>query len=150
MNESKRSLISADPNVTIGSTSRRRHNGQLHVCSTFGPFQKGHYNLVNHQTVHLQNKAPKMPNLRGRQKDMFRVIEKLLDSKNSRLFNLIGWGGTGKSALVSSVLDYISERGLLKGGSIYFNARNITMCEVFIQNINQVLISENPTLFGIT
>ena len=91
-----------------------------------------------------------MPNLRGRQKDMFRVIEKLLDSKNSRLFNLIGWGGTGKSALVSSVLDYISERGLLKGGSIYFNARNITMCEVFIQNINQVLISENPTLFGIT
>ena len=91
-----------------------------------------------------------MPNLRGRQKDMFRVIDKLLNSKNSRLFNLIGWPGTGKSALVSSVLDYISERGLLKGGSIYFNARNINMCEMFIRNFNQVLISENPTLFGIT
>lgn len=55
----------------------------------------------------------------------------------------------GKSALVASMLDYISERGLLKGGSIYFNARNISMCELFIRNFNQVLISENPTLFGV-
>ena len=76
-------------------------------------------------------------------------MNKLLNSKNSRLFNLIGWPGTGKSALVASMLDYISERGLLKGGSIYFNARNISMCEVFVRNFNQVLISENPTLFGI-
>ena len=86
----------------------------------------------------------------GRQKDMFRVIDKLLNSKNgSRLFNLIGWPGMGKSALVASILDYVSERGLLKGGSIYFNARNISMCEPFIHNFNQVLLSENPTLFGI-
>lgn len=109
----------------------------------------GQYNYVNHQIVHLQNKAPKMPNLRGRQKDMFRVIEKILASKNSRLFNLCGWPGIGKSALVASILDYISERRLLRGGSIYFNARNISICEVFIRNFNQVLISENPTLFGI-
>ena len=81
---------------------------------------------------------------------MFRVMDKLLNSKNSRLFNLIGWPGMGKSALISSVLEYISERGLLKGGSIYFNARNISMCELFIRNFNQVLISENSTLFGIT
>ena len=85
----------------------------------------------------------------GRQKDMFRVIDKLLNSVKSRLFNLIGWPGIGKSALVASILDYISERSLLKGGSIYFNARNIQMCESFIRNFNQVLISENPTLFGI-
>ena len=69
--------------------------------------------------------APKMPKLVGRQKDMFRVIDKLLNSVKSRLFNLIGWPGIGKSALVASILDYISERSLLKGGSIYFNARNI-------------------------
>ena len=81
---------------------------------------------------------------------MFRVIDKLLNSKQSRLFNLIGWPGMGKSALVASILDYISERSLLKGGSIYFNARNISMCELFIRNLNQVLISDNPTLFGIT
>ena len=79
---------------------------------------------------------------------MYRIIEKLLNSKTSRLFNIIGWPGVGKSALVASILDYISERTLLKGGSIYFNARNISMCESFIRNFNQVLISENPTLFG--
>lgn len=90
-----------------------------------------------------------MPKLMGRQKDMFRVMEKILDSKNQRLFNIVGLSGMGKSALVASVLDYIAERGLLKGGSIYFNARNITMCEIFIRNFNQVLISENPSLFGI-
>lgn len=90
-----------------------------------------------------------MPKLMGRQKDMFRVIDKILNSKSSRLFNLIGWSGIGKSALVCSMLDYISERGLLKGGSIYFNARNMAMCEMFIRNFNQVLISENPSLFGI-
>ena len=77
-----------------------------------------------------------MPKLMGRQKDMFRVMDKILNSKNSRLFNLIGWPGIGKSALVAYMLDYISERGLLKGGSIYFNARNITMCELFIRNFN--------------
>lgn len=71
-----------------------------------------------------------------------------MNTKNSRLFNLIGWPGMGKSALIASVLHYISDRGLLKGGSIYFNARNISMCELFIRNFNQVLISENPTLFG--
>lgn len=91
-----------------------------------------------------------MPNLRGRQKDMFRVMDKLLNSKQSRLFNLIGWPGVGKSALAASILAYISERDLLKGGSIYFNARNISMCELFIRNFNQVLISENPILFGNT
>ena len=80
---------------------------------------------------------------------MVRVIDKLLNSVKSRLFNLIGWPGIGKSALVASILDYISERSLLKGGSIYFNARNIQICELFIRNFNQVLISENPTLFGI-
>jgi ABC-type dipeptide/oligopeptide/nickel transport system ATPase component len=90
-----------------------------------------------------------MPNLKGRQKDMSKLIEKLLNNKNSRLFNLIGWPGMGKSALVASMLDYIADRGLLKGGSIYFNARNISMCELFIRNFNQVLLSENPTLFGI-
>ena len=76
-------------------------------------------------------------------------MDKVLNSKNQRLFNIIGWPGIGKSALVASMLDYIAERGLLKGGSIYFNARNISMCEIFIRNFNQVLISENPTLFGV-
>ena len=56
----------------------------------------------------------------------------------------------GKSALIASVLDYINERGLLKGGIIYFNAKNLSFVELFIRNFNQVLISENPKLFSFT
>lgn len=56
----------------------------------------------------------------------------------------------GKSALIASVLDYIDERGLLKGGIIYFNAKNLSFVELFIRNFNQVLISENPKIFSFT
>ena len=77
-------------------------------------------------------------------------MEKLLSDKKSRLFNLIGWPGMGKSALIASVLDYIDERGLLKGGIIYFNAKNLSFVELFIRNFNQVLISENPKIFSFT
>ena len=78
---------------------------------------------------------------------MFRVIEKLLNSKSSRLFNLIGWPGVGKSALIASILEFIEERGLLKGGSIYFNARNISICEQLIRNLNQAILQENLNIF---
>ena len=47
------------------------------------------------------------------------------------------------------MLEYISERALLRGGSIYFNARNIQMTEVFIRNFGQIMISENPIMFGL-
>ena len=52
--------------------------------------------------------------------------------------------------MIASVLDYINERGLLKGGIIYFNAKNLSFVELFIRNFNQVLISENPKLFSFT
>ena len=75
-------------------------------------------------------------------------MDKLLSCKKSRLFNLIGWPGMGKSALVASVLDYISERTLIKGGIIYFNAKNLSIVELFVRHFNSVLISENPKLFS--
>lgn len=77
-----------------------------------------------------------MSKLRGREKDMTKLMEKILRNPDSRLINLLGLSGAGKSALVASMLEYISERSLLKGGSIYFNARNIQMVEIFIRNLN--------------
>ena len=79
---------------------------------------------------------------------MFKIIEKILNAKGSRLFTLMGLPGIGKSSLIANTLDYISERSLLKGGSIFINARGITDCEVFLRNFNQLMISENPILFG--
>ena len=60
----------------------------------------------------------------------------------------MGLPGIGKSSLIKNTIDYISERSLLKGGSIYVNARNITVSEQFMKKFNQMLIAENPVLFG--
>ena len=111
-------------------------NTGVHKCSTFGPFQKGKYKIDRPFEVQLKNLAPKVPSLRGRQKDMFKIIQKVLNSKGSRLFTLMGLPGIGKSSLIANTLDYISERSLLKGGSIFINARGITDCEVFLRNFN--------------
>ena len=50
--------------------------------------------------------------------------------------------------MAKNILHYIDERTLLKGGSIYVNARNITLCETFLRSFNTNLIIENPVLFS--
>ena len=60
----------------------------------------------------------------------------------------MGLPGIGKTSLIKNTIDYISERSLLKGGSIFINARNVTVSEQFMKKFNQQLISENPILFG--
>ena len=120
----------------------------IHKCSVFGPFQKGKYKVEKPFEVQLKNMAPKVTSLKGRQKDMFKIIQQILKQNGSRLLTLMGLPGIGKSSLIANTLDYISERSLLKGGSIYINARGITDCEVFLRNFNTNLISDNPILFG--
>ena len=81
----------------------------------------------------VQTKVPSGPNLRGRQTDTYRILEKILNSRaTSRLVTLIGWPGVGKSALVANLISYISKRNLLLGGTIYMNACNFQMCDRFI------------------
>ena len=92
-------------------------------------WKEGDYTMTNMQTVQLQTRIPKMPNFKGRQGDKIKIMDKLLSCKKSRLFNLIGWPGMGKSALIASVLDYICERTLIKGGIVYFNAKNLSFVD---------------------
>ena len=60
----------------------------------------------------------------------------------------MGMPGVGKSSLMCNTLHFIAERELFKGGSIFMNARNITVCEVFLRDFISMLITENPILFG--
>ena len=113
-------------------------------------WKEGQCSLSNEQKLHAQTYFPKMPKLRGRWKEKYNILEKLINCKKNRLFNLYGWPGMGKSALIASVLDYIKERTLVKGGIIYFNAKNIRFVEVFIHSFTQVLIAENPQLLSST
>lgn len=113
-------------------------------------WKEGDYSMTHVYTVQLQTRIPKMPNFKGRQSDKIKIMDKLLSCKKSRLFNLIGWAGMGKSALIASVLDYICERALIRGGIIYFNAKTMSIVELFLRNFNSVLISENPLIFTFT
>ena len=60
----------------------------------------------------------------------------------------MGMPGVGKSSLMMNTLHFIADRELLKGGSIFVNARNLTVCEVFLREFVNKLIEENSTLFG--
>lgn len=55
--------------------------------------------------------------------------------------------GVGKSSLVLSTLQWMEERSLLKGGSIYYNSRDISCCELFTRKLCNKLIKENRKLF---
>ena len=50
--------------------------------------------------------------------------------------------------MVCSMLNYISARNLLVGGSIYINVRNFSVCDRFIRHFNKELVQQNPNLFG--
>ena len=58
-----------------------------------------------------------------------------MSTKLSRLITLIGFAGVGKTALVRNAIYYIHERGLVKGGIIYVNARHIVSSESFIRTL---------------
>jgi nucleoside-triphosphatase THEP1 len=69
----------------------------------------------------------------GRQKDMFKLINRILCEKSSRLISVVGLPGVGKTALVKNTIQHIQERRLLIGGIIFSNAQNIQDCEVYLK-----------------
>ena len=121
---------------------------KAHECAIFGPFSRGQYRIVHESEVQLKSLPPKVPNLLGRQRDTFKMIQKILEPNSSRLQTLMGMPGVGKSSLMMNTLHFIADRELLKGGSIFINARNITVCEVFLREFVNHLIQENSILFG--
>jgi len=75
---------------------------------------------------------------------MFKLIQKILSPKSSRLLTLLGLPGIGKSSLARKTIQHINERFLLPGGYIMLNVRGIKDCEVFLRSFNkQVVTKEN-------
>lgn len=96
----------------------------------------------------LKNTAVAVPSLLGRQKDMFKLLQKIMVSMTSRLFQLTGLPGVGKSALVRNTLHFIEERSLLQGGSIYINSQDFEQTEQFARYFNQEVMNNNSVMFG--
>lgn len=65
---------------------------------------------------------------------MFKLLTKILSTKSSRLLNVVGLPGIGKSVLVRNTLNYIQERRLLQG-CIVTDAQNINDCEIFVKHL---------------
>lgn len=84
-----------------------------------------------------------MPNLIGRARDKYKLVNNVMTSKMARLVTLTGMPGVGKSSLVQSTLQWMEERGLLRGGSIYYNARDIDCSMVFARKLCKKLFEEN-------
>jgi Cdc6-like AAA superfamily ATPase len=90
----------------------------------FGPFDEGKW-VNNDIDVVLPSLPQRVPNFFGRQKDMFKLICKVMENESSRLLTLVGLPGVGKTALVRNTMHHICERRLLRGGCIFSNAQNI-------------------------
>ena len=123
-------------------------NARKHYCCTFGPFQKGKMQIIEpfHQN-RLKNMAPLQPSLIGRAKDKYKLVQDVLTNKASRLVTLTGMPGVGKSSLLLSTLQWMEERSLLRGGQIYYNARDISCTVIFTRKLCNKLLTENNKLF---
>lgn len=93
--------------------------------------------------VHLPN-----TDIVGRFKEMHLVLERMLSPNSGKFITVWGQHGIGKTAITHSVMHYISERKLIKGGFCYVNAKNQTSSEVFVRNFNFELVKNNPHVFG--
>jgi predicted AAA+ superfamily ATPase len=112
-----------------------------HECSHFGNFAKGAFKEVNQNEPVFKIGLLDQPVFVGRQKDMFKLITKLLSPKSSRLLTLLGLPGIGKSSLVRKTIQHINERALLPGGYILLNIRGIKDCEVFMRTFNNQMVA---------
>jgi Ni2+-binding GTPase involved in maturation of urease and hydrogenase len=65
---------------------------------------------------------------------MFKLLTKILSATSSRLLNVVGLPGVGKSMLVKNTLSYIQERRLLQG-CILSDAQNINDCEILVKQL---------------
>ena len=112
-------------------------SGKKHRCQNIGPFTKGNYKLSDSNDIpHLKYVSLQQTKLKGRQADTHKVIAKVMSNKEGRLLTIKGVAGVGKSSLIQNVLQFISERGLIKGGSVLFNARAIVRVENFMKEFN--------------
>lgn len=59
----------------------------------------------------------------SRNKEMYEIIEKL--QTGVKILEIFGISGVGKSAMVSKVANFVSDRGTYKGGIIYANFSQI-------------------------
>lgn len=107
----------------------------------------GLYQLKERFEVVFKAPLPRQTDLVGRQRDMYLLLQKIMNV-NNHLLTLIGLPGVGKSSIVKSTLLYIQERSLLRGGIIYTDARSVPTSEALMRKLNSQLIAENPTVFG--
>lgn len=77
-----------------------------HKCDFFGDGLIGNYILQEPFEVAFKTPLLRVPELIGRQKDMYTLVSKIM-SFNYHLITLIGLPGVGKSAVVKSTMQYI-------------------------------------------
>lgn len=103
-----------------------------------------------HDVPTLQIGSLDQPIFVARQKDMFKLIQRILSPNSSRLLTLLGLPGIGKSSLMRQTIAHINERSLLQGGYIIINNRGLKNCEEFLRMfISKLKAKENKGAFDL-
>ena len=66
----------------------------------------------------------KIINLMFREKNIYKLVEEIMNVEGPRITALLGLPGIGKSAMVWNALHFIIDRKFFKGGVILINIKN--------------------------
>jgi len=99
------------------------------------------------ETNSILSQKTRKVELIGREQIAFELLQKQVSPFN-KIYTVWGQHGVGKTAVVNSVMHYIRERSLIKGGFIWVDSVGIINIEVFARKLSLSVIEENEHLFG--
>ena len=112
-------------------------NNKKHKCFPITNFKEG--TLTKHETVPFFNSIPSIvENFKGRQQEMCEVISLLHES---RLVNILGPPGIGKTSLARNLLNHLKDRRRFDDGIIYVALRGCESAQMFLTRLSLAIQS---------
>lgn len=114
-----------------------REHGKKHKCFPLTKFKEG--TLTKHETVPFFNSIPSaVENFKGRQQEMCEVISLL---QESRLVNILGPPGIGKTSLSRNLCNHLKDRKVFGDGIIYIALRGCESAQMFLTRLSLAIQS---------
>ena len=114
----------------------KQDNHSESQCPEFGHFVQGKSEFQEPETTlkSLKTQPPKIL-IEGRTLQQVELLEKVLsgdsNQNQSRVTQITGFYGIGKSALACASVNFIQERALFNGGCVYMDAKDFENFTLF-------------------
>lgn len=107
-------------------------NKRKHKCFPITNFKEG--TLTKHETVPFFDSIPsRVENFKGRQQEMCEIISLL---QESRLVNILGPPGIGKTSLARNLGNHLKDRKRFYDGIIYVGLRGCESAQMFLTRLS--------------